>query len=53
MNKGFKPLFLNEIDSTFCETLKANHPDTLIINKSMEDLELEQYENNVIYIDYK
>ena len=47
MNKGFKPLFLNEIDSTFCETLKANHPDTLILNKSMEDLELEQYENNV------
>ena len=47
MNKGFKPLFLNEIDKTFCETLKANHPNTKIINTSMEDLELEPYINKV------
>lgn len=45
INKGFKPLFLNEIDKTFCETLKANHPDVNIINKSMEDLNLEPYLN--------
>jgi DNA (cytosine-5)-methyltransferase 1 len=47
MNKGFKPLFLNEINKTFCETLEVNHPNTKIINKSMEDLELESYINNV------
>ena len=47
MNKGFKPLFLNEINKTFCETLEVNHPNTKIINKSMEDLELEPYINNV------
>lgn len=47
INKGFNPLFLNEIDKTFCETLKENHPNTKIINKSMEDLELDPYVNNV------
>lgn len=47
INKGFKPLFLNEINKTFCETLKANHPHTKIINKSMEDLDLEPYVNKV------
>ena len=47
INKGFKPLFLNEIDKTFCDTLKENHPNIPIINKSMEDLELDSYINNV------
>lgn len=47
INKGFKPIFLNEIDKTFCDTLETNHPHTKIINGSMEDLELEPYINNV------
>jgi DNA (cytosine-5)-methyltransferase 1 len=47
IKKGFKPIFLNEINKTFCETLKANHPDVKIINASMEDLDLEPYINSV------
>lgn len=46
-NKGFKPIFLNEINKKFCETLKANHPLTEIKNNSMEDIDLTPYVNNV------
>jgi DNA (cytosine-5)-methyltransferase 1 len=47
INKGFEPIFLNEINKTFCQTLEANHPNVNIINKSMEDLDLEPYVNKV------
>jgi DNA (cytosine-5)-methyltransferase 1 len=47
INKGFKPIFLNEINKTFCETLETNHPRVKVLNKSMEDLDLEPYINSV------
>ena len=47
INKGFKPIFLNEINKTFCDTLEANHSGVKILNQSMEDLNLEPYINSV------
>jgi DNA (cytosine-5)-methyltransferase 1 len=47
INNGFKPIFLNEINKTFCDTLEANHPGVKILNQSMEDLNLEPYINSV------
>jgi DNA (cytosine-5)-methyltransferase 1 len=45
INNGFSPIFLNEIDKTCCETLKLNHPNTLIIQDSMENIDLQKYIN--------
>ncbi len=43
INKNFKPIFLNEINKTFCETLRINHEGVNVINKSMDDIILEPY----------
>jgi DNA (cytosine-5)-methyltransferase 1 len=47
MNAGFKPLLLNELEKTFCETLCTNHKGENIIQGSMLDLDLTQYKGNV------
>jgi DNA (cytosine-5)-methyltransferase 1 len=44
---GFKPLLINEIHKTFCETLKLNHKGENIICGSMTDLDLKQYKGQV------
>lgn len=44
---GFKPLLINEIDKTFCKTLKKNHPGVNIHEGSMVDLDLKPYKGRV------
>ena len=44
---GFKPLLLNEIQKTFCATLKKNHPGVEIENKDMLKLDLKKYKDKV------
>jgi DNA (cytosine-5)-methyltransferase 1 len=44
---GFKPLLLNEINSTFCKTLAKNHPGVPIENKDMLTLDLKPYNGKV------
>jgi DNA (cytosine-5)-methyltransferase 1 len=44
---GFTPLLINEIDKTFCKTLRKNHPGVNIVEGSMVDLNLAQYKNKV------
>jgi DNA (cytosine-5)-methyltransferase 1 len=44
---GFRPLLLNEIDNTCCQTLKVNHPGVKIDCGSMSDLDLSSYKNQV------
>lgn len=52
INKGFKPLFLNDYDKYSCETLRLNHPSTNVIQKSMLtiDHEFAKYPKNSIDI---
>jgi len=38
INQGFTPIFLNDNDKNCCKTLKRNHPDINVIEKSMVDL---------------
>lgn len=45
IDKNFNPLLLNDNDKKCCETLKKNHPDTNIICKNMEELDLSIYKN--------
>ena len=45
MNEGFHPIFLNEIDKYCCETLKLNHSNTEIMQKSMEEIDLDKYKS--------
>jgi DNA (cytosine-5)-methyltransferase 1 len=40
---GLSPILLNEINSTFCKTLKKNHKDVTIVNDSMTTLNLEKF----------
>lgn len=47
MKAGFKPLLLNEINSTFCKTLAKNHPGVPIENKTMLALDLTPYNGKV------
>jgi DNA (cytosine-5)-methyltransferase 1 len=47
MNAGFKPLLVNELEKTFCETLCTNHKGENIVQGSMLDLDLTQYKGNV------
>jgi len=47
INAGFKPILLNEINKTFCKTLKTNHPNTEIKNLDMLNLDLKEYYNKV------
>lgn len=44
---GFEPLLLNEIEKTFCETLKKNHPGVKVEQGSMVDLDLTPYKGQV------
>jgi len=44
---GFKPLLINEIDKTFCKTLRKNHPGANVIEASMVDLDLAPYKGKV------
>ena len=48
--EGFKPIFLNEIDKTFCKTLELNHPNVKIIEKSMEEINMDDYKDEEIDI---
>jgi DNA (cytosine-5)-methyltransferase 1 len=44
---GFKPLLINEIDKTFCKTLRKNHPGVNVVEGSMVDLDLKIYKDKV------
>jgi DNA (cytosine-5)-methyltransferase 1 len=44
---GFKPLLINEIDKTFCKTLRKNHPGVNVVEASMVDLDLKSYKGKV------
>ena len=44
---GFKPILLNDIDKSCCETLKLNHENTKIKCMSMVDLDLSKYYNKI------
>ena len=45
IDNGFKPLLLNDNNKYCIDTLKLNHPDSNIINGSMEDIDLEKYKD--------
>lgn len=47
MKAGFKPLLINELQKTFCETLKKNHPGENIKCGSMNDLKLTEFKGRV------
>ncbi len=47
INAGFTPLLINELEKTFCETLKKNHPGVAIKQGSMNDLDLKPYKGKV------
>ena len=47
MKAGFHPLLLNEIQKTFCKTLRKNHTDVLVEECSMLDLDLTKYKGQV------
>ncbi len=44
---GFKPLLINELEKTFCKTLRKNHPGANIVEGSMLDLDLKPYKGRV------
>jgi DNA (cytosine-5)-methyltransferase 1 len=44
---GFKPLLINEINKTFCNTLRKNHPGVNVVDGSMVDLDLKPYKGKV------
>lgn len=44
---GFEPLLLNEIDKTFSETLRMNHPGVPVETKDMTELSLINYAGKV------
>ena len=44
---GFRPLLLNELDKTCCQTLRNNHPDAHVVQGSMVDLDLAPYRGQV------
>ena len=44
---GFTPLLLNEINATFCKTLKKNHPGVPVENRDMLELHLNTYKGKV------
>jgi len=44
---GFKPLLLNEINKTFCATLKKNHTNVQIENLDMLKLDIKKYNGQV------
>jgi len=44
---GLKPLLLNEINKVFCKTLRENHKDVKVVEKSMTNIFLTEYEGCV------
>lgn len=40
---GFRPILLNELDKTFCETLRRNHPGVNVLNSDMQSIHLSDY----------
>ena len=44
---GFKPLLINEINKTFCKTLRTNHPGVNVVDGSMVDLDLKVYKGTL------
>jgi DNA (cytosine-5)-methyltransferase 1 len=44
---GFEPIVLNEVDATFCETLRINHPGATVVCQDMNDLHLTEYRGQV------
>lgn len=44
---GFSPIFLNEIDKTCCQTLRANHANVEIRECSMSDIDLSSHRGEV------
>jgi len=44
---GFRPILLNEIDKSACDTLKKNHTDSNIVCGSMTELDLTKYRGQV------
>jgi DNA (cytosine-5)-methyltransferase 1 len=44
---GFTPLLVNEVEKTFCETLRQNHKDVNVQHSSMTDLDLREYKGRV------
>jgi DNA (cytosine-5)-methyltransferase 1 len=44
---GFTPILVNEIDKTFCKTLRKNHPGVNVVEGSMVDLDLTPYKGKV------
>ncbi len=47
LQAGFKALLLNEIQPTFCKTLRTNHPGVKVQQGSMIDLDLTPYKGTV------
>ena len=47
MEAGFRPLLINEIDKTFCKTLRKNHPGANVVEGSMVDLDLTPFKGQV------
>lgn len=47
IDAGFKPLFVNEIEKTFCKTLRKNHPGVEVKEGTMLDLDLTPYKGKV------
>jgi len=44
---GFTPLLINELEKTFCDTLRTNHPGANIKDGSMRDLNLTAFKGKV------
>lgn len=47
INKGFKPILLNDIDKSCISTLKENHKDVEIFTKSFTEIDTDLYEHKV------
>lgn len=44
---GFTPILINELDKTFCKTLRKNHPGVTVVEGSMVDLDLTPHRGKV------
>lgn len=42
---GFVPILLNDNNKYCCETLKINHPETMILNSSFTEINFDKYMN--------
>ena len=47
MEAGFRPLLINELDKTCCQTLRENHKGANIAEQSMLELDLTPYKGQV------